>query len=772
MYWTRGHMVPWFLVFVLATVIGNCSEAEPFAICPTGHCPVILAASNGHTCALVGRPGTVWCWGGYYGETKDIRNGEMSLPKQVMGQDGTSPLDGVLAISSGCAVLSDGEILALIDLWPVGPGVPSALESVRAVSAGGSRACALLSDGTVACWGSEKGLPELVAAQDGSALGDFLEVSTGSHHACGRRADGTVWCWGWNKWGQLGDGTTVDRETPRPVVTRNGSPLQPVKQVSSGAFHTCALLADGTAYCWGNNVNGQLGDGGTSDEQNRPVQVQSGPGSPLTGIRMVAAGKYATCFLLEDGSVLCTKLDEYPKPVLTRDGAEFQGVVSLSAGAHHVCALTDDHRVWCWGSNETGQLGDGSREDSEHPVAVLTEGGSPLEHVVAVSAGGGHTCAVTQDGHAYCWGANRCGVLGDGTEEDRSTAVPVTFRDGAPFEAVVSVSAGDESTCATTMAGRAWCWGDRTKGRLGDRWVESSRIDCVPYPVLVKGIAKTAPLPSVAAISGSEYHTCIVGTDSTVWCWSHGFDPFVPPPGVLGDGMDHGSFDPVQVLGPRGEPLLDAVAVSAGEVHSCSILANGTVWCWGSNAYGLAGLDPSVDLALVATQIRLDTGEPLGDVDEISAGSLHTCAKRIDGTVWCWGRNDRKQLGMGPGQTQYPVEIRMEDGYPLQDVEHIAAGGNHTCAIVSDGSAWCWGDNSFGQLGNGSASEASFPVQVLTSGGPVLDDLVQIVAGNAHTCAVARDGHVWCWGAFAVARAPEFSSPDAITSKAVRIVGF
>ncbi|GIV95655.1 MAG: hypothetical protein KatS3mg057_0312 [Herpetosiphonaceae bacterium] len=206
-----------------------------------------------------------------------------------------------------------------------------------------------------------------------------LQISAGWDHSCVVLADGTARCWGANGAGQLGDSTTTSSSSP--VVVGGATPLTDIVALSAGGSHSCALVADGTARCWGNNGDGQLGDGTTTDSAS-PVVV--GGVTPLTDI------------------------------------------VALSVGYAHSCALLVDGTARCWGRNDYGQLGNGTTTDSASPVVV--GGATPLTDIVALSAGGEHSCALLVDGTARCWGANGSGQLGNGTRMSSPSPVVVGGR--------------------------------------------------------------------------------------------------------------------------------------------------------------------------------------------------------------------------------------------------------------------------------------------------------------------------------------------------------
>ena len=199
---------------------------------------------------------------------------------------------------------------------------------------------------------------------------DVASVSVGGDHTCSMKQDNSPLCWGNNLWGQIGDGTNIQRESPYPVKIS-----YIVISVSSGYEHTCALMSDRSLWCWGSNSEGQLGASSTS---------------------YCSGGSYC----------------KNPTKIM-------DDVVQFSAGAYHTCAIKTDGSLWCWGYNYYGQLGDGTNTDRDTPVQIMSSG------VSSVALGNSHTCAIKTDGFLWCWGYNNYGQLGDGTSVQKSTPHPV-----------------------------------------------------------------------------------------------------------------------------------------------------------------------------------------------------------------------------------------------------------------------------------------------------------------------------------------------------------
>lgn len=314
----------------------------------------------------------------------------------------------------------------------------------------------------------------------------MAEVSAGAEFTCARLDDGQVRCWGYNAFGQLGDGGTADSTRPVVVLATSGrSPLTGATRLSSGWSHSCVVVSGGQIRCWGDNSQGQLGDGTTTDRL-RPVAVRTPSGTAnLTGIAEVSAGGYFTCARKTNGQARCWGSNFYgqlgngtttdsTRPVTVSNltgGNALQGVKKISAGRWHACARLENGQSRCWGDNEDGQLGDGTTTNRTRPVSVSNAtGGNALQNVRKISAGTWQTCAKLSNGQARCWGDNAFGALGDGTVTDRLRPVTVSNEDGTGALSVVGIiSAGEyRHSCAVLDGDQARCWGYNFTGQLGD----------------------------------------------------------------------------------------------------------------------------------------------------------------------------------------------------------------------------------------------------------------------------------------------------------------
>jgi alpha-tubulin suppressor-like RCC1 family protein len=392
-------------------------------------------------------------------------------------------------------------------------------------------------------------------------------------------------------------------------------------------------------------------------------------------------------------------------------------VTDLAAGASATCGLRVDGTVWCWGSNYLGRLGNNSLDDSPVPVQVVDEGGfGLLTGVTDLDFGSGHGCAVKADGTVWCWGDNGWGALGDGSNQNRSSPVQVTRWLGALLEGVVAASTGTHHACALRGDGSVWCWGLNSRGQLGRNTQHGSLNTADFYAGQVLGQDAVGYLTDVTQVEAGEAHACAVRSDGSLWCW--GGNVY----GELGDGTTTDRLTPVPVLDPTGQaPLGDVVQVSAAssphtyERHTCALTGAGAVYCWGINESGQLGDGTQTERHLpVRVRNAAGTGF-LDDVVEISAGQTSTCAVNGSGTVLCWGYNGCGQLGDGTTIARaLPSEVLDTDGAgPLTDVAAVSAGTLHTCARKVDGTVYCWGHGLEGELGNGEASSSSTPLPTL-----------------------------------------------------------
>lgn len=316
------------------------------------------------------------------------------------------------------------------------------------LSSGNGRTCRLAPDGESLCWGYDARFEVNPLTLSDVRL---KSIAVGSAHACGVTSTGEALCVGDNDNGELGDGSTVSRDSP----VRVQGDLNFIS-VSAGAGHTCGIVASGAAYCWGRGSEGQLG-GPSAAKNPSPVRV---PGS--NRFKAISASLFYSCGLTFSGRANCWGTvagASMPTGTPVTVMAEDMMFDALTTGYNHICGLATGGAAFCWGFNDYGQFGNGSTSERYTDVPSPIAGGLKFK---AVSAGVAHTCGITTDGVAYCWGANHFGQLGDGSKT--ASLKPSRVSGGLSFE---SISAGNLHTCGVTTGQVIFCWGRNEDGEVG-----------------------------------------------------------------------------------------------------------------------------------------------------------------------------------------------------------------------------------------------------------------------------------------------------------------
>ena len=364
---------------------------------------------------------------------------------------------------------------------------------------------------------------------------------------------------------------------------------------------------------------------------------------------------------------------------------------AMEAGYQHTCGVTTAGAGYCWGSNDRGQLGDGTTTTRLRPFLVA--GGVTF---AAVSVNG-HTCALTTADAAHCWGRNDFGQLGVGTTTGPESCttpsgpfpcstVPRPVQGTLRFAAV---SVGGGHTCAVTAAGAASCWGWNDYGQLGDGTTTTRST-----PVLV-----AAPTGvTFTGVSAGETHSCAVTPTGDAYCWG------LNQSGWLGDGTTTTRLSPVLVAAPTGVTF---AAVSAARSHTCGVTPAGATYCWGLNGSGQLG---NGDAAMATQLTPVLVAAPAGvTFATVSAGDYHTCGLTPGGVAYCWGDGIEGQVGDGATQIRL-TPVLVSGGLTFRAV---SAGQLHTCGVTPVGAAYCWGSNDLGELGDGTMTNRSSPVLVV-----------------------------------------------------------
>jgi len=481
------------------------------------------------------------------------------------------------------------------------------------------------------------------------------------------------------------------------------------KTTITDTSYSPGTLAYNTTYYW--RIDAQNSSGTTFGNLWRFKTLMKGLG--------VAGSQYSTLALKVDGTLWGCGYNEYGElgighmewvRLLTQIGPDIQlepvdNWSTIAMGQNHTLALKTDGTLWASGYNNNGQLGDGTPESKSAFIQIGNE-----SDWSTIAAGGNHSLALKSDGTLWAWGLNDNGQLGDGTNDNKSTPVYVRDTGGVTLTNITAIACGMNHTIALKSNGTVWAWGYNDYGQLGDGTYATTNT-----PVAALG------LTGVTTIAGGNCHSLALKSDGTVWAWG------LNDNGQLGDGTYATTNTPVAALG-----LTNVMAIGAGSTHSLALKTNGTVWAWGNNGSGQLG-----DGTTVTTNTPVAVSG-LTNVIAIGAGGSYSLALKSDGTLWAWGYNNYGQIGQPP----FSQELTPAPVVNLSNIVAMARGiGKHSLALKSDGTVWSWGLNDNGQLGNGTTTNYSSPLQV-----PGLTNVITIGIGPYHSLAIKTDGTVWGWG--------------------------
>ncbi|MFA5333400.1 MAG: FG-GAP-like repeat-containing protein [Candidatus Nanoarchaeia archaeon] len=630
--------------------------------------------------------------------------------------------------------------------------------------------CGLLENGSAMCWGrndygqlgtGDTTLSNVPVYVSGGY--NFSEIASGDEYSCGLLTNGSVMCWGSGSNGHLGNGG--NSESHVPVFVRGNYVFKELSSIK--LEHTCGILTNGRAVCWGDGDYGDLGNGGESGS-NMPVFV-SGNYEFLE----ISTGMYHTCGILINGSAMCWGSNYYSQLGIT--GASFSYVPifiseeysfrAISAGWQHTCGILTNGSAVCWGYNNHGQLGNGEIGESYIPVFV-----NGNYSFIDISAGNIFTCGVLANNSAVCWGDNYYGQLGNGSSGGQSS-VPVFVNGGYNFS-VINSGAVNDFSCAVMANGSAACWGYNGNGQFGNG--SSGGISAVP--MFVSG-AHNFSAPNyynnknllVSQVSLDNYYylqggllifSCRVkdylgdysgwmsqeinlpvpsANNASIVEFSYGLKGYCNITSNYNNDLLKYNF----TWKVNGASIINNInfkqsSYSLGERHSCDVLENGSVVCWGEGGYGQLGNgldDSSNDPVFISGGYNFT---------KVSSNTLSVCGILGNASAVCWGYNNYGQLGNGgTGYSNLPVFV--SGGYNFSD---LRMGGYHSCGVLFNGSAVCWGYGIYGELGNGTSLSSSVPVFV--AGGYNFSS-ISVSQNNgpgtgSHSCGILINGSAVCWG--------------------------
>jgi uncharacterized repeat protein (TIGR02543 family) len=708
-------------------------------------------------------------------------------------------------------------------------------ETIVSVSLGDSFSVASTSIGRVYTWGNNVYAELGIGTKDYDThsnpiriTGNFyleedetiVEVVAGDSHSSIITSLGNLYTWGCNNYGQLGDGTSVERNTVAEITNQfNLEVGETIFKVSLGKFHSSAITSYGRIFTWGLNGSSQLGDG-TSISKSKPVEITN-------------------YFNLE--------ADET--------------IVDISLGDSHSSAVTSFGRIFTWGSNGAGQLGDGTNTKRSIPIDVTSFFNLKTgETITDISLGNSFSSALTSSGRVFTWGWNSYGQLGDNTLNTSTIPVEITSQFNLDSnETIVDISLGSQHSSAITSLGRVFTWGNNLSGELGDGTTISKSIPVemqIQYPELdlleqydygdlvieytptrdgylicdwinvgtlnpfnfgnmpdlditlinrwktvdysityqLDGGINSTNNPSTYTI---ETNTIYIenpykeGHSFMGWYYDEEFIVEATTTILQGSIGDITLYAKWQInnydllfyvydglISTAAIPLCQGetiTSVSAGYNHSMALTSTGRVFVWGRNHYGQLGIETSDDLhhpkpIEITSQFSLEANENI-----VNATSEYDLSFVITSTgrLFMWGNNNFGQLGDGTNENKYkPTEITSKFNFEVgEKITSVSIGGSHTSVLTSLGRMFTWGRNTYGQLGDGTTTSKYIPIDITSQFNLELNEIISSISlGGSYSSALTSSGRVFMWGGNSVGQLGDGTtedkySPTEITSQ-------
>ena len=680
--------------------------------------------ANGQTShsMAVKADGSLWAWGkNNTGQLGDGTTIDKSSPVQI----GTSSWTTVYAaVSFTLGITTTGALYAwggnntanLGDGTTINKSSPVQIGSLSwtMITAGllGSSA-GITTTGALYMWGDRNFIPPGSTARFSSPVqigtSSWSMISLSDSEAAGIDVTGRLFTWGDNLYGNLGDGTTINKSSPVQIGSSSWT------KVSAGSYWTAGITITGALFTWGTNPGSTLGDGTTTDKSS-PVQIGT---SSWTTVSAGSGGGYAitttgalftwgTGGLIGDGT---TVSKSSPVQIGTSSWSK------ISAGGGRVAGITIAGALYAWGYGTNGNLGDGTTINKSSPVIISTipsSAGLVISKITTTNSGASLFLDTTNQIASI--GTNSFGELGTGSIIGVNNNYYPT--PGVVFGGVKNIFSGNYHNAALAANNTLYVWGDNSKNQIG----LASLVANTPTALNTLYYASSWRIISVASTPGS--HVTAIKSDGSLWSWGSNTN------GNLGDGTTIGKSSPVQIGSSSWN------MVSAGNSHTAAITTSGALYVWGLNTFGQLG---------DGTTINQSSPVQIGSSSwtTVTAGSSYTAAINTTGALFTWGVNGSGQLGDGTTiDKSSPVQIGSSSW------NMVSLGVGHTAGIITTGALFTWGNNITAQLGDGTATSRSSPVQV--AGALTLTNswkIVSVSPGSTHTVAIrASDSSLWAWG--------------------------
>lgn len=638
-----------------------------------------------------------------------------------------------------------------------------------AIACGEQFSLVLTSDGILWSWGRndffQLGLGDVdrrLVPTPVSSETDWQTIATKPYHSLGIKTDGTLYSWGANAYGQLGMGDSeFNNPVPFPVITETDwSMMAAGGTVIFG--YTLGIKNNRTLWAWGYNDNGQLGLGYTTPS-TACVTALTTIGNDSDWVFIKAGLRHSIGIRTNrtiwgwggNGSAQLGLGYTTPTGITTptRIGNDSDWL-SVAVGNMHNIAMKTTGSIWSWGDNFNGQLGLGDSGNGTYRITPTRIGNTTDWSLI--EAGGSSSFAIKTNKTIWSWGGNAGGQLGLGDSGASNRMTPTQIGTNSDWSKVAS---GSYHTLAIKANNTMWAWGDNWAGQLGlgdtaDRNTPTQinlGLPSCPSRLMATVISSLRFDLSWADNSYNEDGFKIerkitlngnweqIGTVTTnVASYpdisSIGFNPTTPYyyrvrsyNNSFGDSI-YSNEAGIAISGNWSD-------ISVGGLHAIGKKTNGAIWIWGGNKNYALGLGDTNQNAYRNTPTRLGTES---DWAVIEPGTGHTIARKTDNTIWTWGLNNSGQLGLGDTTTNRATPTRVVTS---KDWSAVAAGIGHTLACKTNGTLWAWGDNGYGQLGDGTVIDRTTPRQINSSTGWSM-----LAAGASHTMALKNNGTLWAWG--------------------------
>jgi len=742
---------------------------------------IAVAAGKHHSVALCS-DGTVWTWGtntdGQLGSNTPI-NQSQNRPTQVLSSNATGFLSDIVAISAGAyhtlALTKSGTVLAWgkNDTGQLGLGsdalnhqIPlpiNELTGIKQISAGESHSLARKSNGTVWAWGNNANgqlgystnnnsyskIPHQVMASDGiNNLLNIVDIDAGAYHSLALHDDGTMMAWGNNDNGQLGDGSETSSMFPTFVKRSNSLDLlENIVDISAGNIHSLARLKDGQMMAWGGNNEGQLGNNGKLAilpayvlDTNSETTLQLGE-------------QYFFVYVNEDHVNEDQASDAVSFIIRDKDGQQ----ITLSGLSSNESLILPENFEFNY-NNQPFTLSVPSQESVNILFSFQTvsnQYGSAQISIIAKDSLGASDTAYLK---VVVLPVNDPPIISniddvDIDEDTTSKLIPFSIIDIDEDDLTVSAQSlntqliSKEGLVITGNSGHRNIQISPNPNQSGAAGIILSVSDPAGLTSQMHFYVNVKPVndvPSMRIWPGVRQIVCghfhNIAIQQDWTVWAWGYNG----EGQLGDKTNTPHNLPTQVKGPNGVGwLTDIIAVAAGNQHSVALTGDGHVLTWGGNSYGQLG-NGTFESSYVPVYVINAFNDPFENVTAIASGTNHILLLNEKNELWAWGKNENGQLANNtPTPFSRPTRIT---GLPSNRIVQIAAGDAHSLVLLDNGEIWSWGDNAFGQLGLGDIVSAIVPARVIQENGYPLMNIVSIVAGAFHSLALSNDGYIWAFG--------------------------